>query len=71
MRPTAAYIGALSHPIRLVVNKGLAGRDAANFLSIDDALELCSDLTAAIAAALREENVVRLPAAKPISKGSP
>lgn len=63
MRPSAAYVGKLTHPIRLVLNQGLIARNTANFLSIDDALELVGDLTSAIAKALREEsasNVVQL-----------
>jgi hypothetical protein len=54
-RPTAAYVGmGLSHPIRLVMNRGLLGNHA-KLLSISEALELTSDLTSAIARAIDQE----------------
>ena len=70
MRPSAAYVGSLSHPIRLAVNKGLAGRDTANFLSINDALELATDLTSAIAHALQAEREQQAITTTP-SRGNP
>lgn len=54
-RPNAAYVGqGLSHPIRLVVNRGLHG-NVAKLISVNDALELMCDLTAALARAFADE----------------
>lgn len=53
-RPTAAYVGfGLSHPIRLVIPRKLQG-DTAKLLSVAEALELISDLTASVARALED-----------------
>lgn len=50
-RPTAAHVGqGLSHPIRIVMNRGLRG-NVAKLITIDEALELMLDLTTAIARA--------------------
>lgn len=56
-RPNAAFVGMglVSHPIRLVMNRGLHG-NVAKLISINEALELVSDLTTAIARALALEN---------------
>lgn len=55
-RPTAAYVGmGLSHPIRLVISNPIRG-NVAKLLSVDEALELMSDLTGAVARAVAKEH---------------
>lgn len=55
-RPNAAYVGnfGLSHSVRLVIPSRLRG-DAARLMTLSEACELISDLSAAIARAMEEQ----------------
>jgi hypothetical protein len=64
-RPNAAFVGmGLSHPIRVVMNRGLHG-NVAKLVTINEALELMTDLTAAIARAIEQEAARNTPNACP------
>ena len=55
-RPIAAYVGmGLPNPIRVVMNRGLHA-SVAKLITIDEALELVTDLTSAISRACAAEN---------------
>lgn len=54
-RPSVAYVGfGLSHPIRIVVPRGLHG-NAAKLMTVDESLELLTDLIGAIQRAVNTE----------------